>query len=55
MRLVASGNGEQWIADAEEAAVLAIQRFANAVGVNLIDLFKRTSDEVSILVSRDPL
>src|SRR4051812_37338617 len=36
MRLVATNEGKQYIADTEEAAVLAIQRFANAVGIKLI-------------------
>jgi hypothetical protein len=58
MRMVASGSGQQWIADAEEAAVLALQNFANAININLIELFEnrlRSRNEVTILVSRDSL
>jgi hypothetical protein len=55
MRMVASGNGHQRLANIEEAAVLALQRFANVVGVNLIDRFRdiMISDVAEGLINND--
>jgi hypothetical protein len=45
LRVVAGDEGPTDLSNLEEDAVLALQRFANAAGVRLLDVFARMSPE----------